>query len=87
MRATDRTARKKEAERRFPHHIDIPVPGSGLGRRLTDILDWCRENVPAGTWAQHHHSERRKGEPPADFARFYFLYEAVAEAFRRRWMR
>ncbi len=62
----------------------MPVPGSGLGLRLTDMLDWCRENVAAGTWAQHHHSERRKGEPPADFARFYFLYEAAAEAFRRR---
>ena len=64
----------------------MPVPGGGLGRRLTDMLEWCRENVPAGTWVQHHHSERRKGEQPADFARF-FLYEAVAEAFRRRWMR
>ena len=54
---------------------------------LTDMLDWCRENVPAATWAHHHHSEPRKGEAPADFARFYFLYEAVAEAFRRRWIR
>jgi len=62
----------------------VPVPGAGLGRRL---LDWCRENVPAGTWGQQHHSERRKGEPPADFARFYFLYEAVAAAFSRRWVR
>jgi hypothetical protein len=50
------------------------------------LLAWCRENVPAGTWDQHHHSERRKGEPPADFARFYFASEADAEAFRRRWV-
>ena len=85
MRASDRTASRKAAERRFPHKIDIPAPGAGLGRRLTDMLDWCRQNVPAGEWAQHGHSERRKGEPPTDFARFYFLYEAVAQAFRRRW--
>ena len=87
MRPTDRTAGKKAAESKFPHRVDIPVPGSGLGRRLTEMLDWCRENVPAATWSHHHHSERCKGEAPKDFARFYFLYEAVAEAFRRRWMR
>jgi hypothetical protein len=85
MRATDRNASRKAAERRFPHRIDVSVPGSGLGNRLTEMLAWCRENVPAGTWVHHHHRERRKGDPPADFARFYFLYEAVAEAFRRRW--
>ena len=87
MRATDGSATKKAAERRFPHRIDIPVSSRGLGRRLTHMLDWCRENVPAGTWCQHHHSARRKGEPPADFARFSFLYEAVAEEFRRRWLK
>jgi len=70
-----------------PHHFDVPVSGGGLGRRLTEMLDWCRENVLAGTWAQHHHSERRKGEAPADFARFYFMDEADAEVFRRRWVR
>ncbi len=73
------------AERRFPHRVDVPVPGSGLGRRLTDMLNWCRENAPPGAWAQHHHSERRKGEAPTDFARFYFANEADAEAFRREW--
>jgi len=73
------------AERRFPHHIDVPVPGSGHGRRLTDMLDWCRDNVAAGAWAEHGHSERRKGEAPADFARFCFADEMAAAAFRRRW--
>jgi hypothetical protein len=30
------------------------------------MLDWCGENVAAGIWAEHGHSERRKGElPPA----------------------
>ena len=60
MRTTDRTAGKKAAESKFPHRVDVRVPCSGLGRRLTDMLDWCRENVPAGTWVQHHHSERRR---------------------------
>jgi len=87
MRATDRTSRKREAERRFPHRVDVPVPGSGLGRRLTDMLDWCRESFAAGAWDQHHHSERRKGEAPIDYARLYFASEAAAEAFRRRWLR
>ena len=86
MRSTDRTASKKAAESKFPHHVDIPVPRSGLGRDLTEMIDWCRENIPAGTWSHHNHRERRKGKAPKDFARFYFLYEAVAEAFRRRWL-
>ncbi len=73
------------AEREFPHRVDVPVPGDGLGRRLTDMLDWCREHVAADTWGQHHHSERRKGEAPRDFARFYFVTEKDAEAFRREW--
>jgi hypothetical protein len=84
-RSTDRTVFKRDAERRFPHRIDIPVPGSGLGRRLTDMLDWCREHVVADDWAQHGHGERRKGEAPVDFARFYFMNHVDADAFRSRW--
>ena len=38
-RATDRNSFQKDAERRFPH------PRNGLGRRLTDMLDWCHANV------------------------------------------
>jgi len=49
------------------------------------MLACCRENFAAGTWDQHRHTERRKGEAPADFARFYFVNEADAEAFRERW--
>ncbi len=85
-RPTDRNSFKREAERRYPHKVDIPVPGSGLGRRLTDMHAWCAANVAAGEWAEHGHSERRKGEQPADFARFYFMRESDAEAFRRTWM-
>jgi len=73
------------AERRFPHRVDVPAPGSGLGRRLTEMLDWCRESVAEGAWDEHGRRERRTGEMPAAFVRFYFLSEAAAEAFRRRW--
>ena len=75
-----------EAERRFPYRVDIPVPGSGGWRQLTHMHEWCRENVAASAWDQHGHSERRKGEAPIDYARFYFMDEADAEAFRRRWL-
>jgi len=83
MRARTHYPGRRAAERRFPHRVDVPVPGGGLGRRLTEMLEWCRENVAAGAWDHHGRSERRKGEAPADFARFYFLTEADAEAFRR----
>ena len=42
--------------------------------------------MAAGTWAHHGHQERRKGERPLDFARWYFANEADAEAFRKRWV-
>jgi hypothetical protein len=48
MRPTDRNRFQRDAERRFPIKVDIPVPPGGLGRRLTDMLDWCHANVAAG---------------------------------------
>jgi hypothetical protein len=85
-RATDRNSFQKAAERKFPIKVDIPVPSGGLGRQLTDMLDWCHANVAAGAWAQHGHQVRSKGECPVDFARWYFLSDTDAEAFRRRWL-
>ena len=85
-RAGDRNRFQKDAEAKFPHRVDIPIPGSGLGNRLTDMMMWCRQNVPAGTWAQHGCSERPGGNRRlADFVRFYFMTEADAEAFRLKW--
>jgi hypothetical protein len=81
--APDLTAIKKAAEAKFPYRIDAPVPSSGLGPMLAVILDWCRENVVSDTWDLHLlKSEHREGERTVDFVRFYFLYEADAEAFR-----
>jgi hypothetical protein len=84
-RATDRNVFKRDADRRFQHRVDIPVPGGGLGRRLTDMLDWCRSHVAVDAWAEHGHSEKRKGEAALYFSRFYFASESDAETFRKLW--
>ena len=36
------------------------------------MLAWCRENLEAGTWAQHGHTEHQPPELPIHLARFYF---------------
>jgi hypothetical protein len=79
---------RREAERRYPHHVDVRVPPDGLGKRLTDMHDWCHDQVAAGQWEQHGHSDDRRDERGIwiDFCRFYFMDEADAEAFRREWL-
>jgi len=79
MARTDYLGRRG-AERRFPHRVDIRVPRLGLGGRLSAMLRWCRENVQAGAWEMHW-----PAAIPPDHARFYFMDEVAAEAFRRRW--
>ncbi len=76
---------KEWAERRFPHRVDIPVPDDGLGRRLDTMLAWCRENMEAGEWAQHGHTEYQPPELPTHVARFYFMEAKVADTFRQSW--
>jgi hypothetical protein len=34
---------RRDAERQYPHRVDIPVPEDGLGKRLNDMIDWCCE--------------------------------------------
>lgn len=85
-RAVDRNRVQKNAEAKFQHRIDVPIPVGGLGNRLTEMMTWCRQNVAAGAWTQHGRSEGHKRNRLADVARFYFTTEADAEAFRRRWM-
>jgi len=84
-RSTDRNTFKREAERTLPHRVDIPVPEGGLGRRLNEMQAWCRAHVAPGAWADHGHSEKRKGDAPAYFAWFYFAKETDAGAFRKLW--
>jgi len=46
--------------------------------------------MTAGAWAQHGFMDKKRRDErgiPIDYARFYFMDEAVAEAFKRRWMR
>ena len=74
-----------QAERRFPHKVDVPIPAAGLGRRLTDMLAWCRENFDSNEWDQHVRKERAAGAALVDLARFYFTSQSDAEAFRQRW--
>lgn len=78
-RSTDRTRFKHEAESTYPFRVDIEVPERGLGQRFNTMHEWCREH--AGAWAQHGHMERRKGQAPKDFARFYFATRDTAAAF------
>jgi hypothetical protein len=64
---------KDEAERRFPHKVDVPVPELDLGRDLTDMLEWCRARVPQPAWAYHGHTARlSKRAAPIHSARWYF---------------
>jgi hypothetical protein len=78
--------RKREAERRYPFRVDVPVPPViGLGGRLNAMVEWCRDNFQPDAWENHGHLERKAGEIPVDFARFYFMEKADAELFRWKW--
>ena len=70
IRPTDRNSFRKDAEAKFSHRVDMPVPESGFGRQLTEMHAWCFANVAVGQWAEHSHQVRRKGERPLDFARW-----------------
>jgi hypothetical protein len=77
---------KLAAEKRLPHKVDVPVPVEGLGERLHLMRDWCYDNVAAGDWDEHEHSVPTLGEAPTQYARFYFMRKADAEAFRKQWV-
>ena len=77
---------RRQVERRLTYTVDIPVPAEGgLGKRLDDMIVWCRDNLAADDWAQFGHSEHEPGQVPRDFVRFRFLDEGAAERFRDRW--
>jgi hypothetical protein len=85
-RDADSNTGRRAAEAKYPHRVDVPIPAGGLGNRLTEMMAWCRQEVPAGAWTQHGRGEGHRHDRPADFACFYFMTEANAEAFRRRWL-
>jgi hypothetical protein len=82
------TASKKDAEAKFPIKIDMPVPAGGESWPFAEMLAWCHANVAAGAWAQHGHMDKKRRDDhgiPIGFARWYFMSEADAEAFKKRW--
>jgi hypothetical protein len=81
-----RTRLKQQAEKRFLHKIDIPVPPGGMGSRLDAMLAWCRIHVARGFWDCHGHRVRSPDHTPQQFARFYFADAPIAEAFKREWL-
>jgi hypothetical protein len=88
MRVTDRNRFRKDAESRFPIKIDIAV-AYGQPWPYADMLAWCFENVPARQWEQYGYmnwNRRDDSGAPMDLSRWYFMSDADAEAFRKRWM-
>ena len=63
----------KMNERDFPHFVDIPIPGFGLGMRLNAMHDWLRERgIPS-----------RQGGGGINVARWCFADQETADAFRK----
>jgi hypothetical protein len=78
---------RRDAERKYPHRVDIPVPPMGLGKQLDDMIEWCGERFTDWTHAGITDKSRRDAQGiPMNFARFYFMDEAAAEEFRARWL-
>jgi len=84
---TRATARpKQQAEKRFSHKVDVPVPPGGLGKRLNAMLAWCGEHAARGFWDCHGHRVRAADDSLQRFARFYFADAPIAQAFKREWL-
>lgn len=65
----------ERATRDLPYTVDIPVPGSGLGKNMDTIADWLNTHAK-GRWASHgltverSHVSRHYFESPWDAKRF-----------------
>ena len=66
------------AESRFSRRVDIKVPAKGLGQRLGELMDWCRDCAMEEEWAHHGFMGIDTG---TDFARFYFNCPDTAAKF------
>jgi hypothetical protein len=81
---------KAAAEARFPYKVDVPEPLGDFAILHERMLEWCRRSVPADNWRYHPHQDpaiRSDQGVPLRFARFYFVNERDAEAFRKAWLR
>jgi len=77
---------KHQAEKRFPHKVDVLVPPEGFGKRLDSMLAWCREHAARAHWDCHGHQARTTDDVLQRSARFYFTDAPIADAFRRKWL-
>lgn len=60
----------------FPHHVEVPVPDHGMGRRMDVIAQWLNRRV--GTqWRSH--GQWNGGE---QISRYMFCEAGNAEMFR-----
>jgi len=61
----------------FPYHVDVPVPGNGLGKQMDRMADWLRGAFGA-EWRAH-------GAVAGGIhvARYMFRTQMDADAFRR----
>ena len=71
----------------LPHKVDVPIPTTGIRGQLITLIGWCREHIAADDWDCHALPERRSEKSSVQHARFYFLNEVDAEAFKRQWVR
>jgi hypothetical protein len=62
-------------EARFPHKVEVSTPPMGRGRRLDEMIGWCRDRSGGDSqrWGVYG-------------ASFYFCDEADAAAFRDAWL-
>lgn len=89
MRSTDRNRFRTGAEARLPNKVDAPVPAYGQPWPFAKMPAWCHANVAAGAWAQHGFVDKKCRDErgiPIDFTRWYFISEADAGVFNRRWL-
>ena len=55
-----RTDRHREVE--YPHAVDIPIPGGGLGQNLNNIIA-AERTLPGGAETWGHMTRGPKGDP------------------------
>jgi len=69
--------RAKQDARDFRHHVELPIPGHGLGKRLDVLSSWLNETF-GDEWRLH--GKFRKGEHTA-----YFMFRTpeAARMFRQ----
>ena len=87
-RALGHIAAKRDAERQFPHKVDMRILPNEVGARVRGMVAWCWQRTEPGAWEQHGRDDlSRRGDDglALDVVRFYFMDARVAEAFKGRW--